>query len=390
MSDPQSDAATAAQSALDFEDLFETAPCGYLSTDKDGRIARANRTFAMWSGYETEDLVGKRFTDLLPVAGKIFYETHFAPMLRLQGSFNEVALDIVAADGRRIPVIANAVERRDAEGRPAFIRLTLFIATERRAYEKALLAARNEAQGAMAAVRAESELREQFIAVLGHDLRNPLAAVASGVHMLGRETVSERGKNILGLMDASLVRAAKLIDNVLDFARGRLGGGITLDRDAKEPLEPVLRQIVAELRAIADGKTVEARYAIDEPVDCDRGRIGQLLSNLLGNALTHGAKGEPVRLDASTNGEMLRIAVANGGAAIPARAMAHLFEPFYRGDDHARKQGLGLGLHIASEIARAHGGALTVLSDDRETCFTFEMPLQTSVDAQALISSDPN
>ena len=379
MSDTQRDAAAAAQSALDFEDLFETAPCGYLSTDKDGRIARVNRTFASWTGHVPEDLVGKRFTDLLPVAGKIFYETHFAPMLRLQGSFNEVALDIVAADGRRIPVVVNAIERRDAEGRPAFIRLTLFIATERRAYEKALLAARDEAQGAMAAERAESELREQFIAVLGHDLRNPLAAVASGVHMLGRETVSERGRKILGLMDASLVRAAKLIDNVLDFARGRLGGGIMLDRDTKEPLEPALRQIVAELRAIADGKTVEARYAIGEPVDCDRGRIGQLLSNLLGNALTHGAKGVPVRLDASTSGGMLRIAVANGGAAIPARAMAHLFEPFYRGDDDAHKQGLGLGLHIAAEIARAHGGTLTVQSDDRETCFTFEMPLNTSV-----------
>lgn len=387
LSEPQSDAADAAQSAVDFEDLFETAPCGYLSTDKDGRIARANQTFASWTGHAPTDLIGKRFSDLLPIAGKIFYETHFAPMLHIQGSFNEVALDIVAADGRRIPVLVNAIERRDSEGRPLFIRLTLFIAADRRAYEQGLLAARDEAQGAMAAERAESELREQFIAVLGHDLRNPLAAVASGVNMLGRESVSERGKKILGLMDASLVRAAKLIDNVLDFARGRLGGGITLDRDAKAPLEPVLRQIVAELRAIADGKTVEARYAIDEPVDCDRGRIGQLLSNLLGNALTHGSKGEAVRLDASTDGEMLRIAVANGGAAIPARAMAHLFEPFYRGDDDARKQGLGLGLHIASEIARAHGGTLTVRSDDRETCFTFEMPLETSVRVEALASS---
>lgn len=373
--------ATTDPSALDFEDLFETAPCGYLSMDKDGRITRANRTFGSWTGHAPADLVGKRFTDLLPVAGKIFYETHFAPMLHIQGSFNEVALDIVAADGRRIPVVVNAVERRDEKGRSAFIRLTLFIATERRAYEKGLLAARDEAQETIAAERAESELREQFIAVLGHDLRNPLAAVASGVHMLERETNSDRGKKILGLMDASLVRAAKLVDNVLDFARGRLGGGITLDRNAKEPLEPVLRQIVAELRSIAAGRTVEAHYAIDEPVDCDRARIGQLLSNLLGNALTHGAKGIPVRLDASTEGGMLRIAVANGGEAIPPRAIAHLFEPFYRSAADGRTEGLGLGLHIASEIARAHGGTLTVRSDDEETCFTFEMPLAAAIES---------
>ncbi len=371
----QSEAAAADQSALDFEDLFEAAPCGYLSTDKDGRITRANRTFQSWTGHAPEDLVGKRFIDLLPVAGKIFYETHFAPMLRIQGSFNEVALDVVSAEGRKIPVIVNAIERRETDGRPACIRLTLFIATDRRAYERNLLAARDEAQEAITAERAESELREQFIAVLGHDLRNPLAAVASGVHMLERETSSDRGRKILSLMDASLVRAAKLIDNVLDFARGRLGGGITLDRNAKEPLEPVLRQIVAELRSIAAGRTVKAHYAIDEPVDCDRARIGQLLSNLLGNALTHGAKDIPVRLDASTEGGMLRIAVANGGAAIPPRAMEHLFEPFYRGADDTRTEGLGLGLHIACEIARAHGGTLTVRSDHEETCFDFEMPL---------------
>ena len=364
---------------IDFEDLFETAPCGYIAADRDGRIVRANRTFADWIGVPAETLAGRRFADLLPIVGKIFYETHFAPMLHIQGSFNEVALDLVTADGRKLPVIANAAAQRDATGRPTAIRFTLFISAERRTYERELLDARNAAQATVREEREESELREQFIAVLGHDLRNPIASIASGVSLLMKEVTGERAQMILRLMDGSTVRAARLIDNVLDFARGRLGGGISLTRDAREPLEPALRQVVSELRSIAPDHQDDASYALVEPIDCDRVRIGQLLSNLLGNALTHGAKDIPVRVDAFTTPEELVIEVANGGAPIPPAALDRLFQPFYRGDVHASGQGLGLGLHIASEIARAHGGSLTVRSDAAETRFRFAMslPLQS-------------
>lgn len=361
--------------AIDFEDLFETAPCGYLSADAEGRISRANRTFATWIGVEPAALAGKRFSDLLSIGGKIFYETHFAPMLRMQGQFSEVALDIAGVGGRKIPVLVNAVERRMPGGEPAFIRFTIFVAAERRSYERGLLEARDAAQATVLVQREDAELREQFIAVLGHDLRNPLASIASGVRILGKETLSERGQMVLRLMEGSVVRAAGLIDNVLDFARGRLGGGITLSRDSDEPLEPVLRQVVAELRSISPDRIVEAHYDIDEPVNCDRGRIGQVLSNLLGNALIHGAKDQPVRVIAETSGGDLVISVANGGAAISSVALERLFQPFYRGDDRVRKQGLGLGLHIASAIARAHDGTLTVRSDAAETCFTATIPL---------------
>jgi sigma-B regulation protein RsbU (phosphoserine phosphatase) len=368
-------ASIAEAAAIDYEDLFETAPCGYLLTDSDGRILRANRTFSDWTGLGSEVLAGRRFADLLPIAGKIFYKTHFAPMLHIQGAFDEVALDIVTADGRRVPVLVNAVVRRDGGGNVDFIRLTLFISADRRAYERGLIAQRDTAEASVLAQREDGELREQFIAVLGHDLRNPLAAIASGVRLLNGETLSERGRKILNLMDGSLVRAAGLIDNVLDFARGRLGGGITLQCDAREPLEPVLRQVVAELRAIAPDRTVDSVYDLVEPIDCDRVRIGQLVSNLLGNALTHGAKDEPVRLEARTHNDVLTISITNSGPPISEAALARLFQPFYRGDGGVREQGLGLGLHISSEIARAHGGTLVVSSNAEATVFTFAMKL---------------
>lgn len=363
----------ASGAAPDFEDIFETAPCGYILGDRDGRITRANHTFAGWIGRPSAELVGKRFSDLLPVGGKIFYETHFAPMLHMQGCFSEVALDLARADGSRTPILVNAalVGEGETVGQTRF---TIFLAAERRLYERGLLDARDKAEATVATERAHSELREQFIAVLGHDLRNPLASIASGVHMLGKETLSDRGRKVIGLMSGSVVRASALIDNVLDFARGRLGGGITLERDALEPLEPILRQVVSELRSIAPGRTITAEYRLGEPVSCDRMRIGQLLSNLLGNALTHGAKDEPVRIEASTDHGELTIAVSNGGTPIPAEAIERLFQPFFRGSDRAR-QGLGLGLHIASEIARAHGGKLVARSDSVATTFVFTMPL---------------
>ena len=171
---------------------------------------------------------------------------------------------------------------------------------------------------------------------------------------------------------------SELIDDLLDFARGRLGGGITLNRDASRPLEPVLEQVVDQLRTASAQRVIETNFEITEPVDCVRARLGQLVSNLLGNALTHGAPDQPVRVGAQTGGGELRIWVANAGEPIPASAMERLFEPFFRGDARDSRQGLGLGLHIASQIAQAHGGRIDVTSTLDETRFVFRMPLETA------------
>ena len=122
----------------------------------------------------------------------------------------------------------------------------------------------------------------------------------------------------------------------------------------------------------------EAEFAIDEPVRCDRIRIGQLLSNLLGNAVTHGAADKPVVVHAETRNDSFELWVGNAGEAIPATSMDKLFEPFFRGKARASKRGLGLGLYIASQIAKAHGGTLAVASTPAETRFTFSMPLANS------------
>ncbi|KJC60203.1 histidine kinase [Bradyrhizobium sp. LTSPM299] len=365
----------------EYRDLFENAPCGYLTTGPDGRITKVNATLIAWTGFEADNFIGRRVHQFLNMAGRIYYETHIAPLLRMQGFFNEFALDFETATGERLPVIAHAVERRDADGGLLFTALVVIKATDRRRYERQLVDSRSELQRGLATERETAELREQFIAVLGHDLRNPLAAISAGARILQRSGALQEHKHlrVLDMINSTVTRMSDLIDNILDFARGRLGGGIKLSRDGNRPLEPVLEQVVDELRTASPQRVIETSFEIAEPVNCDRTRIGQLVSNLIGNALTHGARDQPVHVGAKTEGGVFELWVANAGEPIPAAAIEKLFEPFFRGDVRDSRQGLGLGLHIASQIAQAHGGRLDVTSTLDETRFVFKMPLVRAV-----------
>jgi signal transduction histidine kinase len=222
--------------------------------------------------------------------------------------------------------------------------------------------------------RKTAELREQFIGVLGHDLRNPLASVEAGMRILLKNLDTGKAPEIISMVQKSVMRMAGLVDNIMDFARGRLGGGLTVRRDAKAPLTPVLEQVIGELKLVWPFVIIESDIDIKEPVACDQTKIGQLFSNLLGNAITHGDPEEPVRVTAKTQGDgVFELTVTNFGAAISSKAMQNLFKPFSRGDSPSQ-HGLGLGLFIASEIARAHGGTLTADSTAEETTFVFTMP----------------
>ena len=365
----------------DFRDLYENAPCGYLSVGTDGRLAQANLTFAAWMGYERSDLIGRRFSDLLSIAGRIFYETHVAPLLRMQEFFDEFAIDLTGKDGNRVPAIANARERRSDDGQLQFTRLIILRASDRRRFERNLIDTRKESDQLRLASeenlrqeRHNAELREQFIAVLGHDLRNPLASISGGARLMLKAKTPADAARIEAMMQTSVTRMAKMIDDVMDLARGRLGGGISVAKSIVA-IEPVLDQVVAELAAAHSERIIEVDFAIDKPVFCDGPRIAQLFSNLLGNAINHGAGDCPIRAYAKTEEGAFVLWVANAGAPISEETKAKLFLPFCRGPDHGPAEGLGLGLYIASEIAKSHVGKLDVDSNEDETRFTFSMKM---------------
>ena len=217
--------------------------------------------------------------------------------------------------------------------------------------------------------RETAHLREQFIAVLGHDLRNPLNSIAGAAAVLERSKLDEPLKKMVAMMQRSVRRMAHLIDDVLDFARGRLGGGLTLS-PSTEALTPALEQVVAELRAAFPERVIQTEFTNAECIKCDRARIAQLLSNLVGNALTYSTPGTPVRVKTSVVDGIFELSVSNQGEPIPPESMSRLFQPYSRGEVKAGQQGLGLGLYIASEIARAHGGSIDVTSNADETVFT--------------------
>ncbi len=230
-----------------------------------------------------------------------------------------------------------------------------------------------ESQADLISERATAVLREQFIAVLGHDLRNPIASVDAGIRILSKTALDERTSSVVVLMRKSIARMSNLIDNLLDFARGRSSSGIELKPASGQHLASAIEQVVGEFRTTHPERELICEIEELGEFAFDRVRLEQLVSNLVGNALTHGDASAPVQVSVDIRDGHLDLSVSNSGEAIPAELMQNLFKPFFRA--RVGSQGLGLGLFIASEIAKAHGGGLVATSTAEETRFSFRMPI---------------
>lgn len=365
-------------SAEDFDDFFESSLCGFVITDREGKIARINRRAAEWLNTVPEKLSGKRFSDLLAVGGKIYFETHLWPLLRMQGYFDEVALELADSGNGKMPVYINGDERKDENDRPLFIRFTVFRASDRRLYEENLQTAKQLAEANLEMEQQNALIREQFIAVLGHDLRNPLGGVMSAAQLVARSKLGEREEKLVKLIQTGSKRMYDMINDIMDLARGRLGGGFPVS-PVETDLEQLLNQVSDELKVVWPEKIINLDFNINQPVTCDPGRMSQLVSNLLANAIIHGSPDDPVLIQATVTESIWEISVTNQGQPVPKEALPYLFHPFRREGKQSSQNGLGLGLYIASEIAKAHNGTLTVTSDEKETCFTFRAHLQATM-----------
>jgi len=173
---------------------------------------------------------------------------------------------------------------------------------DRRRYERQLIDARKQSDELKIALaerlrqeRENAELREQFIAVLGHDLRNSLASIAAGARLMLKTKTANDAVRLEATMQSSVGRMAKMIDGAMDLARGRLGGGIPLSKSITA-IEPVLDQVVAELAAAHPERRIETQFELETPVYCDPARVAQLFSKLLGHAINHGAPDRPVHV----------------------------------------------------------------------------------------------
>lgn len=304
------------------------------------------------------------------------YRDHHTP--RIYGIESYVSVPIVFSDGVYFGNLC-AIDPRPAKvSEPRTV--AMFVAYAELIARQLESEAHSDATSvALQAERAKADLREQFIAVLGHDLRNPLSAVAAMAELLVRRNIEPQSVELGRRIRAATSRMSGLIDDVLDLARGRLGAGIGVESTEIIDLAAALRDVVAELRAAHPARVIVETIVIDRRVRGDCGRLQQLLSNLLANALTHGAADQPVEVEAVLVDDTLRIAVANQGEPISADNLAHVFEPYWRSATSKPGGGLGLGLYICAQIVKAHGGTIDLSSSaEAGTRFVARLPQPAS------------
>ncbi|MDB5597504.1 MAG: hybrid sensor histidine kinase/response regulator [Hyphomicrobiales bacterium] len=402
-----SDPAQNTQSEDDVDDLFEYAPCGYLSAKPSGRIGRANQTVASWLHYSPDEMKDRHFHDFLNIAGKIYYETHFAPLLRIQGFFNEVALELVRKDGSTFPVLVNAVERRSDAGEVRFIRITVFSAVDRRRYEEELLTARRLAELSASQVRqlnadlearvadelerrvqAEEALRQaqkmeaigQLTGGVAHDFNNLLTIIIGGLDTIKKHTSvlpqspttdriqratkmathgAERAATLTARLlafsrrqplDPRPIDAGNLITNLADLLQRTLGEKVSIETVRGAGLWRTLTD-PGELENALVNLAVNARDAMP-----DGGRLTIETSNAYLDESYVNSVAEPVE-----PGQYVLIAISDTGIGMDAQTLNRVFEPFFT--TKAVGKGTGLGLSQVYGFVRQTGGHISVYSE---------------------------
>ncbi|HEX2255851.1 MAG TPA: ATP-binding protein [Afifellaceae bacterium] len=368
------------------EDLYEAAPCGYFSTLPNGQFVKINRTFLDWTGFNRESLLtGRRFQDLLTVAGKIYHDTHFGPLLQMQGRVSEIAFDIVCHDGRTLPVLVNAVEMKDEAGKPLLNRVTIFDATDRRAYERELLAARRKAEE-IALAKADT------LNMVSHDIRNLLTGIIGATRRLqSGELPPDQQQRYLGLLRASAENMMLLANNLLEVSRLEAGKLVLTEKrfDIKELVTAAMAPVIPA----AETKGLDIRQRLDKGIPArliaDDIKLGQVLTNLLSNAVKFTERGFvelSVELIAERGDSVgLRLAVVDTGIGIEQSHLSTLTDAFSKAstDVGSRYGGAGLGLSLSRKILELYGSALQVESTRGSgSRFFFDLTLRRADDAQ--------
>ena len=353
--------------------LLDTAPCGYLAFTDEGVIRDVNTTLAALLGSSPEELRGRKFESLLAVGARIFYHTHFFPVLKLHGEAEEVYLTLRSGSGQDIPVLTNGVRReRDGEmlSECVFVRML-----QRSQYEDELLRAKREAEAA-------SDAKAKFLSMMSHELRTPLQAISGYCELLLQEVSgpinAEQGTDLRAMKSAS-EELVRLLNDILDFARLESGASnIRLETVHVDAALVRAETLVIPKLAESQLQYSRAACATDLRLRANADRLQQVLLNLLTNAIKFTAAGGTISLECSGDDRFTRIAVRDTGCGIAAEHLAHIFDPFVQVDRNrvdSRQRGVGLGLAISRELVQAMGGELTATSEvGVGSVFTISLP----------------
>ena len=348
--------------------LLDAAPCGFISFLDDGRVCVANRTLLDMLGYSLDEVRDRHVESILAVGSRIFYQTHFFPLLRLHGRADEIFLLLRGKGGEDVAVLANAVRReRGGEWITDVVMLRLI---ERRKFEDALLDARHVAEQAVAAAEDANRAKSDFLAMMSHELRTSLNAIGGYVQLLEMGVhgpVTPAQVEALGRVSRSQQHLLRLINDILNLARIEAG---RVDYDLQTiSLNDIVMATLPMIEPQIAAKGL--RYDVDVPLElkaaADREKVEQILLNLLSNATKFTQEGGSLRIEAAVapdREDAVELRVSDTGLGIPEDRLELVFEPFMQVESShaARVEGTGLGLSISRDLARGMGGDLTAES----------------------------
>jgi PAS domain S-box-containing protein len=372
------------------EELFQNAPCGYLATLGDGTIIQANQTFLNQTGYTKEWLLsGKRFAELLTLPGRIYHDTHFGPLLQIQGLAKEVAFDLVRRDESPLSVLVNAVRKPVGTTAKLLTLITVFDSTDRRKYEQELLLARRKADEAVAAERVAREkaegasrIKDEFLAMVSHELRTPLNAILGWTQIMQAEGgLSEDQVEGLSVIRRNAEVQSELIGDLMDMSR-IISGKLRLSVQEVH-LSEQIDAAIDTVRPAADAKGIRLQRVTDPQVIVagDPGRLQQVFWNLLTNAVKFTPKGGSIRVVMQRVNSHVEISVIDSGQGMTTDFIAHAFERFRQSTstETQKTSGLGLGLSIVKNLVEMHGGSIHASSDGPGKGSTFHVNLPVTV-----------
>ncbi|MEO8587658.1 MAG: PAS domain S-box protein [Acidobacteriota bacterium] len=336
--------------------IVESSEDAIIAQDLVGRIIGWNRSAERLFGYSEKEALGQSIEMLMPPDRADDWR-HILNRVANGERVERFETKRRARDGRILNVSLTVSPVRDAEGRiVGAAKIVRDVTAEREA-------------------QIETEkTRELFIGTLSHDLRNPLNAITVTLHTLNRQA-PETAQKAIARMANSADRMSRMIDQLMDLTKSRLGGGIPIDPQSAD-LALVCQSVTDEFEALQPGRT---RLSMEGNLTgrWDSDRLAQVLANLLSNAFKYGAAGVPVSVSAKSCGPSVVVEVTNQGPEIPASLIPVIFDPFRRGPLEANRgvMGLGLGLYIVREIVQAHQGEITARSSPTEgTTFSVRLP----------------
>lgn len=375
---------------LDFKALYHLAPCGYVYTMEDGTLIEVNDTYLAYTGYSREAIIkNKKFEDFLSIGGKIYFETHFTPLLLMQGEVSQISLDLIKKDGSRFPVLVNATKHFASDQLQGYIQFIVFDITQRKQYEVELLNAKRKSDELLAQlINTNKELKsniqvieeqsqqleelnatkDKFFSIVAHDLKSPLNSLKSFSSMLidhfdnlNKDEILTMSKQIYDSVNSTIKMADNLISwAMLQMEDSKFNEEIINVKDISSNIFGVYQKVALE-------KGINLSFSVDNALTIigDKNQIEFVIRNLVNNAIKFTHKNGFVSLTAkSLTDGLVQISVSDNGVGISDEIKSKLFSISNKHNTKGTEgeKGTGLGLMMSNEFMKLNGGQIEIES----------------------------